>query len=125
MTSKTKIKKQVKRKENPETKKLVTLLQKQKDEIWHDVARHIAKPKRKAVAVNIDKINRISKDNEIIIVPGKVMNKGSLDHNIVLIALKFSQGAKEKIAKKANIMSMQEFIEKKPTFKGINMRIII
>jgi large subunit ribosomal protein L18e len=124
MASKTAIKKRAANKENPETKKLVTLLQKQKDNIWHDVAKHIVRPKRRAVAVNIEKINKISKDSEIIIVPGKVMNKGSLNHNIVLIALKYSQGAKDKLAKKANMMSIQDFIEKKSAFKGINMRII-
>lgn len=125
MTSKTKIKKRAGRKENPEVKSLILLLQKQKDPIWHDVARYLAAPKRKSVAVNIEKINRLSNDSEIIIVPGKVLGAGELNHNIVLAALKFSSGVKEKIGKKANIMTIPELIEKRSAFKGINARMII
>ena len=124
MTSKTQIKKRIARKTDAHLVKLIKMLEKHKEPLWHQVARHLAKPKRNAIAVNISKINKLSHDSEIVIVPGKVLGTGELKHNIILAALKYSQGTEAKLGKKANIMTISELAKKKPEFKGINTRII-
>jgi len=125
MISKTKIKKKIRNKTNTEVSNLVRDLMKQKKKLWLDVAKYIAKPKGKAVSVNIEKINKLSKGNEIIIVPGKVLAEGNLEHNIILAALKYSKDAREKLSQKASIMTIPELIKKYNEFKNINVRIII
>jgi large subunit ribosomal protein L18e len=65
--------------------------------LWRDVAEHLLKPTRKKVSVNLSKINRHSKDGDIIIVPGKVLGSGSLERKVTIAAFSFSEKAVEKI----------------------------
>ena len=123
--SKTKIKKRIEEKTNPETKKLVTYLNKQSKPLWQQIAKYLSYPKRKLVEVNIDKINKITKDGETIIIPGKILSKGNLDHKLTIAAFKFSKKAKEKLIKKADLLTIKELSDKISQFKGINIRIII
>ena len=69
----------------------------------------IAVPTRKRVEVNLYKINRHSKDGDNIIVPGKVLSEGKLDHKINIIALDYSVKAL-KVLKDANckVMKLEE-----------------
>ncbi len=60
---------------------------------------------------------------ETVVVPGKVLGDGSLDHKLEIAAFKFTQSAKEKIKKAGGkFMSISELIKKNP--KGSNVRII-
>jgi ribosomal protein L18E len=61
--SKTRLSWLASKKSNPELKGTILLFKKQKDPFWHYVARLLARPKRKAIAVNLEKIDRLSKDN--------------------------------------------------------------
>ncbi len=122
--SKRKIGKRLKRKSSPELKQLMITLKKQQKPIWREVAKYLARPRRKAIAVNIDKINKISKADEIIIIPGKIISRGSLNHRIMIAAFSISKTAREKLAKNATIMDVKELIEKSPQLKNIKIRII-
>ena len=91
--------------------------------IWKRVAEDLEKPSRQRRAVNLSKINMNTKENEIIVVPGKVLGSGLLDHKVVISAFQFSGGAKEKIAKcGARIVSLRELSKENP--KGKRIRII-
>lgn len=122
--SKTQLDKRKERKSNPETISIVNFLKKQQDPLWRAVAALITRPRRKAVAVNIEKINKLTSGSEIVLVPGKILSKGELEHEAVVIALKFSESARKKLAKKANLMTIHEFIKKRNDFKGIPVKII-
>jgi len=124
MISKTEIEKRKKRKSNPEIITLINLLKKQKAPIFKAVAAIITRPRRKKVAVNIEKINKLTKDGSIAVIPGKVLAKGELDHEAVIVALKFSETAKKKLEKKANLLSFYDFIQKQEVFKNIPIKII-
>jgi len=63
-------------------------------------------PTRKRVEVNLYKINKHSKEGESIIVPGKVLSEGKLDHKISIIALDYS-GRALKALKDANCNIMK------------------
>lgn len=125
MISKTKIKTKTRRKTNQENAELIRDLIKQKNKLWLDVAKYISRPKRKSVSVNIEKINKLSKDSELVVVPGKVLGKGNLDHHIVIAALKFSSDAKKKLSEKGSLMSIQQLLKKYDDFKNIKVKIII
>lgn len=121
MTSKTKIEKKLRRKEKPSLVRLIILLKKQKKAFWLAVANLLASPKRKSVDVNIEKINRLAKDNETIVVPGKVLSQGELSKNVTIASYNASQSAKEKL--KSNLITIEELLKKNPSAKGA--RIII
>ncbi len=81
--------------------------------LWKTVAHELEKPRRKRAAVNLSKINRFSKSNDIIIVPGSVLSSGKLYHPVTVAALRFSAGAKEKInSSKGKSILINELLEK-------------
>jgi large subunit ribosomal protein L18e len=65
--------------------------------IWRDVSRKILGPRKNRASVNVAEISRNSKDGSKIIVAGKVLGAGSIDHKVTVAAYSFSQGAKSKI----------------------------
>jgi large subunit ribosomal protein L18e len=68
------------------------------------------------------KLNQHSKDGETIIVPGKVLGVGELDHKVNVAALSFSTEAEEKIGANGTCMSIEELMKKDP--KGSKVRIL-
>src|SRR3989344_2988353 len=88
---------------NPILQNLIQELKKRSTEqsvkLWKSVALDLEKPTRQRRVVNLSRINRYTKENEIIVVPGKVLGSGLLDHKLTISAFQFSGGAKEKIEK--------------------------
>jgi large subunit ribosomal protein L18e len=112
---------------NPELLQTVRFLRKQSKEnearIWKRIAELLAKPRRKRVAVNISRLNRYTEKNEIVVVPGKVLGAGEIDHPITVAAFAFSQKAREKIRKaRGKCLSIIELVKKNP--KGSKVKII-
>jgi large subunit ribosomal protein L18e len=112
---------------NPELIKLIRFLKKQSREnkvkIWRDIAERLAKPKRNSIAVNISRLNRHTKKKETVVVPGKVVGAGKIDHQITVAAFAFSEKAKEKInAARGKTISLLQLLKKNP--KGSNVKII-
>ena len=95
--SKTKIERRLQKKSNPRLRNLLILLKKQKKPFWQTIAKELAKPKRKAIDVNLFKINKFAKKNETIVIPGKVLSHGNLNKQIKIAAFSFSGKAREKI----------------------------
>lgn len=112
---------------NPELIKLIRFLKKQsaesKAEIWKDIAERLAKPRRNRPAVNLSRLNRYTQENEVIVIPGKVLSTGEISHPITVTALAFSEKAKEKInASKGKCLSFAELVKNNP--EGSNIKII-
>lgn len=108
-------------------KKTVALLRKKAKQnnakIWNAVAELLSKPKRRRIYVNISKINRYSKDGDIIVVPGKVLGAGIINHKITIGAFKFSESAKKKIEEAGGkCISIIDLVEEQP--KGTGVKII-
>jgi len=90
--------------------------------IWKRIADDLSKPTRKRRAVNLSRINRYTNENDIIVVPGKVLGSGNLNHKLTISAYQFSKGAKEKIIKAgAKIISLLELSKEKPDGKKIKI----
>ena len=91
--------------------------------LWKRVALDLEKPTRKRRAVNLSRINRHSKENETVVVPGKVLGSGVLDHKLTIAAYQFSQGALDKISEMgARVVPLGELIKESP--KGKRIRVI-
>ncbi len=91
--------------------------------IWKRIANELERPSRQRRVVNLSNINRHTKEDEIIIVPGKVLGSGVLQHKLTISAFQFSDGAKEKIEKiGAKVIPLLELSKAVPD--GKNIRII-
>jgi large subunit ribosomal protein L18e len=90
--------------------------------LWNKVASDLSRPSRKRRIVNLSKINRYSKENETIIVPGKVLGSGTLDHKLTICAFQFSDSAKVKLNQiGARIIPLPELIKETPKGKAIRI----
>jgi len=112
---------------NPELIELIRFLRKQSREnkvnIWRDVAERLAKPNRRRVAVNLSRLNRYTQKNEAVVVPGKVLGTGQINHPITVTAFAFSEKARQKIkTKRGKCISFLDLIKKNP--KGSHVKII-
>lgn len=90
--------------------------------IWKRVANDLEKPTRQRRVVNLSSISRHTRENEIIVVPGKVLGAGDLQHKLTISAFQFSSGAKEKIEKAgAKIITLIDLSKENPSGKGIRI----
>ena len=91
--------------------------------IWKTLAERLSSSRKNRCSVNIQKINRCTKDGDTVVVPGKLLGDGVLDHKVVVAAFNFSESAKKKIESSGGkIMSIPELVKKNP--KGSNVVII-
>ncbi len=112
---------------NPELVSLIRFLKKQSNEqkvgVWHDVAKNLARSRRSRISVNLSQLNRHTERSDIIVVPGKILVTGNLDHALTVASFQLSNAAEGKLkAAKAKYMSINELVEKNPT--GANVKII-
>ena len=111
---------------NPILKDLIQELRKKANEhsvnIWKRLADDLEKPSRQRRIVNLYKINKSSKENEIVVIPGKVLSVGDLDHSVTIAAFTFSGSAVNKINKVGKAISINKLIEEDP--KGKRIRIL-
>ncbi len=91
--------------------------------LWKRIAVELERPTRERRVVNLGKIGRNTKENEVIIVPGKVLGSGVLPHKLTISAYQFSDSAVEKLREiGASIKPIRELCKEKPD--GKNIRII-
>lgn len=114
------------KKTNPQVLTLIqTLLEKGhrgQAPIWVAVARKLATPTRHLAEVNVYKINKLTGEGDVVVVPGKVLGTGDLDHRVTVSAFRFSESARAKINEKGSAITIEELIEKNP--KGTSVRIM-
>jgi len=117
MISKTKIEKRLQQKTNPELVGAIIELKKTNPEI----AKILAFPKKKWVALSLEQINKNTKEGDKVLVPGKVLSSGSLDKKIKLVAWNISEKAAEKIKSKVDFVTIQEEIKKNPKLNDLKL----
>ena len=117
MKSKTLIDKQLQRKRNPEL--VETLMAAKKNDSWLEVAGVLSGPSRKRVEFNLNDLN---KEEGNVVIPGKVLSQGNVDKKMKVIALNFSEKAKEKLSKAGcETSSILEEIKSNPSAEGVRI----
>lgn len=122
MKSKTKISKQIENKTNPVL--VETIIEAKKSENWLPVAAVLSGPRSGFVDLNLIEINEQLKDiknNEMLVVPGKVLSQGELDKKVTIAAFSFSEKAREKINANGKALDILEGIKQDPEGKNINI----
>ena len=113
---------------NPQMKRLIENIRNQgyKDKVPFliDIAKKLETSRRKRPEVNLSDLNRVCKDKETAVVPGKVLSKGTLKKQLTVAAASFSMSSVEKIQKAGGkAISISELIKINP--KGKDVRIVI
>ncbi|MBU4374738.1 MAG: 50S ribosomal protein L18e [Euryarchaeota archaeon] len=114
-------------KTNPQLLNLISGLKNQSREkeapLWRDIALRLERPTRNYPEVNLSRINRYTKEKDVILVPGKVLGAGELNHQLTVAAVSFSGSAKNKItAAGGSCLSIEELMNRNP--EGSRVRII-
>jgi large subunit ribosomal protein L18e len=118
--SKTKIERAMQRKTNSGLKELILFLKKKKGKEYNYLAYLLSRPTRKQASVNLFKINKFSKDKDSVVVPGKVLSDGEMQHKITIAAVSFSEKAQEKLKKEGcEIKTIKDLTSKDAKFKII------
>jgi len=97
---------------NVEKKNMIDILYQtsktKKKEIYSRVADILNTAKRRAVKVNLVKLEKLElvTDGSIVIVPGKLLGTGVLNKKVTVYAYSFSSSVKEKLK---NIKSLKDF----------------
>lgn len=111
---------------NPTLQRLVGELRKQSTEqsvsLWKRLASDLEKPTRKRRSVNLSRIGRVTKENEVIVVPGKVLGSGDVNHKLTISAFQFSDSARQKLEESGSkIVPLDELIRENPSGKRIRI----
>lgn len=109
---------------NPVLRKLVRQLRakakEQKVLLWRDLAERLTQPRRARAEVNLSHLSRYSGKGSTVIVPGKVLGAGKLDHPISIAAFKFSGTARRKIiGTGGKVLTLQQLLEQNPSGKSV------
>ena len=84
--------------------------------IWSKLADLAIKPSSTKRIVNLTRINKITKESDVLFVPGKVLGTGNMSHKITLSSFSMSTTAANKIIQSGgNVISYSDMIKKFPT----------
>ncbi|MFW5705113.1 MAG: 50S ribosomal protein L18e [Nanoarchaeota archaeon] len=81
--------------------------------VFKAVAEKLSAPASQRPEVNIDRIEKVSKDGEKVIVPGKVLADGTLTKKVTIVAYNASENAVKKIeAVGGKFIYLRDFVSK-------------
>ena len=90
--------------------------------IWSKLAKMAMKPSSARRTINVNKINDLTKENDVVVCPGKVLGMGIISHKITLCSFSISNSAATKILESGGkILNFDNMIEQFPTGKGVTM----
>ena len=90
--------------------------------VWQDVADRLEKPRRTHAEVNLGRIERYAREEETVVVPGKVLGSGVLQKDVTVAAVDFSSSARTKIEQVGETVALEELVADNP--EGSNVRVI-
>jgi large subunit ribosomal protein L18e len=91
-------------------------------DVWGDVADTLSKPRRRHAEVNLSRIERYAREEETVVVPGKVLGSGALRTPVAIAAVDFSSSAETKIEQAdGEAVSLTDAIERNPDGSGVRV----
>ncbi|MFX1376651.1 MAG: 50S ribosomal protein L18e [Promethearchaeota archaeon] len=103
-------------------RKLIRDLWKTKIRIWKKVSKKLSGPRKNRVSPNIYRINKKTKENDVIVIPGKILGMGELDHTLTIACLECSKSAKQKIESSGSkLISIEDLLEQNPKGSGVKV----
>jgi large subunit ribosomal protein L18e len=95
---------------------------KNKAPIWRALQEELAGPRANRREINVKRLAEITKTDEVVIVPGKVLGTGSLGHKLTVCAFSISETAARKIIESGGkVVTFDDLINKHPDGKGVRI----
>jgi large subunit ribosomal protein L18e len=80
--------------------------------LWKRVYRLVEVPERKRASVNLSKITEYTQDGDHVVVPGKVLATGAMNHKITIAAMEFSEPALKSLkAANCKVIDIKEMLK--------------
>lgn len=116
--SRTKVEKQLKEKTAKDVLETAKVASRNKK--WFDAAKILSGPRRNRIEINLGEINSKVKDGERVAILGKVLSQGEINKKFEIIALGFSEKAKEKLLKNnCRMVLLYDEIKKNPDAREV------
>ena len=88
--------------------------------IWGKLAEYALKPSIARRDINLNRINELTKENDTVVFPGKVLGTGTVSHKITLCAFSISNAAAAKVLENGGkLITHVDLIKQNPTGKGV------
>lgn len=93
-----------------------------KARIWSVAADQLSRPRRGRAALNLNHVSRSTKPDSLVLVAGKLLGSGVINHRVVIGAFEFSQAAREKVEQAGGqCMAMKDFVTRYPKGSNVTM----
>jgi len=90
--------------------------------IWRSLEDELLAPRSNRREVNVSKLENVTKNDEVIIVPGKLLGAGAIGHRLTVCAFSISEVATKKImGSGGRIITLDDLIESHPDGKGVHI----
>ena len=87
--------------------------------LWRDVALRLEKSRSNWAEPNLSRLSRHAADEDVILVPGKLLGSGDVEGKHTVAAYSFSTSARAKIeAAGGKVVSIRDLMNKNPEGKG-------
>ena len=88
--------------------------------IWARLADYMLKPSSARRNINVKRIGQLTKADDTVVFPGKVLGTGNIDHGITLYSFSISASALSKIRDAGGrVITHDRLINSNPTGKGV------
>jgi large subunit ribosomal protein L18e len=90
--------------------------------IWSKLAKLALKPNSARRTINLKRVNELTKENDVVFFPGKVLGTGKISHKITLCSFTISNSAANGIKESGGqLVGFLDMIEKNPSGKGVKL----
>ena len=88
--------------------------------IWAKLAEYATKPSVARRDVNLGRIGQLTREDDTVAFPGKVLGTGDIPHKITLFSFSVSKSAAQKVVDRGGrLISHQELVRENPPGRGI------
>ncbi len=90
--------------------------------IWRALEEELAGPRANRREINIRRLAEITKSEEVVVIPGKVLGTGALGHKLTVCAFSMSESAAKKVLDAGGkVVTFEDLIKKYPDGKGVRI----
>lgn len=107
---------------DPRRRRLIRALHKTKRRFWKTVSEFLNKSRSNRIVVNIGKIDVFSENNDIVLIPGKVLSSGELSRPVTIAAFSCSKKARKKILKAGgDFLRIEDLLVRNPAGSKVKL----
>jgi len=93
-----------------------------KARIWSIAADQLSRPRRARTVLNVNHVSRSTEPDSLVLVPGKLLGSGAINHRVVIGAFEYSEAAREKVERAGGeCMALKDFVTRYPKGSNVTM----